>query len=109
MASFQKMFGGRKRGSDVWTYFSYNEQKRKSTCIVALADGRLCNASVATKNPTNLKNHLRSHHSAQFKEITDREAQQTEAKKKRIEQETEEGTQPQDSTKSTSGKFFCSL
>jgi hypothetical protein len=83
MASFQKMFCGRKRGSEVWKYFSYNEQKRKSTCVVALADGRLCNASVASKNPTNLKNHLKSHHAAQFEEIIDYEAEQTEAKKKR--------------------------
>jgi hypothetical protein len=38
MASFQQMFGGRKRGSGVWKYFDYNEQKKKSTCLIEKPD-----------------------------------------------------------------------
>jgi hypothetical protein len=30
------MFSGRKRGRGVWTYFEYNEQQRKSTCLVEM-------------------------------------------------------------------------
>jgi hypothetical protein len=42
----------------------------------------LCNLSVATKNPTNLKNHLKMHHSTQYDEIVAQEVEQADAKKK---------------------------
>jgi hypothetical protein len=101
MTSFQKMFGGRKRGSEVWKYFKYDEQMRKCTCLVAKADGRLCSSLLATKNPTNLKNHLKSHHSTQYDEISALEAEETEAKKKRAADGREDGIKPMGS-----GKFI---
>lgn len=87
MASFQKMFGGRKRGSNVWKYFQYDAQKRKSTCIVPNKDQQLCSVSVATKNPTNLKNHLKCRHLSQYTDLIAQETEESEAKKKRFAQE----------------------
>ena len=58
LASLVKQFSGRKRGSSVWTYSKFEETENKSRCLVALANGAKCDAIAATKNPTNLKNHL---------------------------------------------------
>ena len=76
------MFSGRKRGSGVWDYFKYNEQQRKSTCLVVLNDGSVCHKLVATKNPTNLKNHLASHHEDIYKQLETKEKEGNLAKKK---------------------------
>jgi len=62
MAGLIKQFSGRKRGSCVWTYSKYDEKQDKSRCIVVSLNGSACDVLVATKNPTNLKNHLRTHH-----------------------------------------------
>jgi hypothetical protein len=82
MTSFVSMFSGRKRGSSVWTYFEYNEQQRKSTCLARLDSGSVCNKLVATKNPTNLKNHLANHHEDVYKELEAREKEEKDAKKR---------------------------
>ena len=71
MASLIKTFSGRKRGSHVWTYFKYDEKQDKSRCIVVSSNGSTCDVLVATKNPTNLKNHLRKHHKDIYKELDD--------------------------------------
>ena len=51
------------------------------------------NLSVATKNPTNLKNHLKTHHSTQYDEIVAQEVEQADAKKKWVLQQMEESSQ----------------
>jgi hypothetical protein len=67
MASLVQQFSGRKRGSNVWTHFKFEEKEKMSRCLVVLPNGTSCNVLVATKNPTNLKSHLQKHH----KEILD--------------------------------------
>ena len=51
--SLSKMFAGRKRGSNVWTYCKHNESENNTKCIVIGAKGAACKETVATKNPTN--------------------------------------------------------
>lgn len=65
-----RQFSGRKRGSGVWQYFSYDAQQRRSRCTVSTPTGSLCNMYVATKNPTNLKNHLQTHHKNIYDDVT---------------------------------------
>jgi len=84
MASLIHMFCGRKRASDVWKYFLYDEQKRRSVCQIELSNRKTCSVSVATKNPTNLKNHLKNHHRAEYEDLMSREAEETAAKKQRM-------------------------
>jgi len=71
MASFSEMFSGRKRSSSVWTNFSYDEKQKKSKCLVSD-----CSMFVATKNPTNLKNHLMKHHRDVYDEMLSVEQEQ---------------------------------
>jgi hypothetical protein len=70
-----------------------NRSTYQNTYLIARADVRLCRASVASKNPTNLKDHLKVHHSTRYNEIVAKESEQTEAKVKRV-QEGEEHIQP---------------
>jgi len=56
MARISEMFTGRKRSSSVWTQVSYDEKQKKSGCLVLE-----CSMFVATKNLTDLKNHLMKH------------------------------------------------
>jgi hypothetical protein len=56
--SLQKLMSGRKRDSDAWKYFLYNDAIRKSVCSVTAdgsGTGKPCGFQVAGKNPTNLK------------------------------------------------------
>jgi hypothetical protein len=69
MASLVQQFSGRKRGSSVWTYFTFEVKESKSRCIVVLPNGSKCDTLVATKNPTNLKNHLQKHHKEIYDEM----------------------------------------
>lgn len=78
MASLVKQFSGRKRSHSVWTYFKYDEKQDKSRCIVVSSKGSACDVLVATKNATNLKNHLRIHHKEIYKELEDIEKEQKE-------------------------------
>jgi hypothetical protein len=84
MTSLIKMFSGRKRGSDVWRHFTCDEQKCKSYCLIQASNGAICNMTIATKNPTNLKNHLKSHHTAEYQSLLLHEAEESEAKKQRV-------------------------
>jgi hypothetical protein len=56
MLSFVKIFSSRKRASDAWKLFSYDEQKRKSCCLIQTSNGVICNTPVATKNLTKQNN-----------------------------------------------------
>jgi len=78
MASLIQQFSGRKRASCVWRYFKYDEKQDKSRCIVVSSNGSACDVLVATKNATNLKNHLRKHHKDIYKELEDIEKEQKE-------------------------------
>ena len=70
-----KIFSGRKRESSVWKYFEYDEKIGKSRCNVVDIKTRLvCQAELVDKNPTNLKSHLASNHSAVNKELLEEEA-----------------------------------
>ena len=51
---------GRPKKSAVWDYFCYDSLHNKSVCQVKGTSESLCNKSIAGKNPTNLKQHLRS-------------------------------------------------
>ena len=73
MASLVKQFSGRKRGSGVWQHFHFDEKVNKSRCLVTLPKGKECGVLVATKNPTNLKNHLLKHHKELYKELMEAE------------------------------------
>lgn len=86
--SLVKIFSGRKRGSAVWQYFTYDDSKRRSTCIIAKDNGRQCGMLVATKNPTNLKNHLRHHHHTEYEELEKAESEKSGEKAKRLKTET---------------------
>ena len=60
-----RIFGGRKQESDVWKYFAYNEEIKKSIiiiCQVITTDNKICGYPVTSKNTTNLKTHLHRHH-----------------------------------------------
>jgi hypothetical protein len=57
-SKFVKMFSGRKKESEVWKHFNYDQQTRKSMCNVLDDKGRRCGMLIAGKNPTNLKSHL---------------------------------------------------
>jgi hypothetical protein len=76
------MFSGRKRGSSVWTHFKYDEQQRKSRCLIMLGNGSVCNKLVATKNPTNLKTHLANHHVVVHKELEARGKEENDSRRR---------------------------
>jgi hypothetical protein len=84
MASFVKIFSGRKRASQVWQYFNYDEGRRKSTCILRTEKGTQCGKLIATKNPTNLKNHLRHHHPKVYDEVTKNERENMASKRRKV-------------------------
>jgi hypothetical protein len=46
---------GRKRESDVWKWFDYDENRDKSACLVKLKTGKQCTMLLSGKNSTNLK------------------------------------------------------
>lgn len=54
-------------------------------------NGKQCGMLVATKNPTNLKNHLRHHHHTEYEEIDKEEREIAESNAKRI-KTNDEGT-----------------
>jgi len=78
--SLSKTFAGRKRGSHVWTHFKHNESENNTKCIVIGAKGAACNETVATKNPTNLKNHLRTHHKEVYEEVLQKDKEMNDVK-----------------------------
>jgi len=84
MSNLVQLFSGRKRSSGVWTYFSYDEKQNKSKCLISE-----CSMTVATKNATNLKNHLRKHHKDAYEEIAaiDEEQQKKCSSAKRLKTE----------------------
>ena len=57
-SKFVKMFSGRKRESEVWKHFTYDQQSRKSRCNVVVEKERHCGMLIAGKYPTILKSHL---------------------------------------------------
>src|SRR6218665_218549 len=64
-----KVLSGRKRESAVWSYFMYEAETNKSSCIVGgVSDGELCGKLVSGKNTTNLFNHLKCHHPSTYRE-----------------------------------------
>ncbi|ESO02369.1 hypothetical protein HELRODRAFT_161629 [Helobdella robusta] len=57
---------GRKRASSVWDYFTYDDKLNKSKCSALNSKDETCVFSLAGKNPSNLKTHLRSRHPASY-------------------------------------------
>ncbi len=60
-----KLFSGRQRELDVWTYFKFDEKSNRSICQVIVKE-KICGFAVAKKNTTNLKTHLQRHHPEQY-------------------------------------------
>lgn len=81
---------GRPRRSVVWHYFTYDQGKNKSICQVEVTrdhgDGggpskEACGATVGGKFPTNLKQHLRKDHPAQYQEALQKEKEAEQKKR----------------------------
>lgn len=53
--SLSRLCAGRKRDSEVWKFFSYNEKTDKTTCLVILGNSKPCGTTLSGKNTTNLK------------------------------------------------------
>ncbi len=56
--SLSRLLAGRKRESEVWQCFEYNDKTNKSSCLVKVeSDGnnKPCGLQLVGKNPTNLK------------------------------------------------------
>ena len=64
---------GRPRGSTLFDYFEYNEDKNKNVCTVTTTEGLQCLIKIAGKFPTNLRKHLGKSHSKAFKELEKKE------------------------------------
>jgi len=83
MASFAKIFSGRKRESLVWKYFEYLADSNKSKCLVAnKKTQKQCGNLLAGKNPTNLKSQLSTCHPEVVKEIATQTEQEKSDKRK---------------------------
>ena len=57
----------------MWDYFRYDSLNKKSVCQVQGNGGSLCEKSITGKNPTNLKQHLKSIHPAVMNEFSKKE------------------------------------
>ena len=73
---------GRPKRSVVWHYFVYDQDKNKSVCQIEVTrdhgdhsgpSKEVCGAAVTGKYPTNLKQHLRKDHPAQYQEALHKE------------------------------------
>ena len=75
----------------VWHYFVHDQDKNKSVCQIEVTrdhgdhggpSKEVCGATVAGKFPTNLKQHLRKDHPAQYQEalLKEREAEKKEGR-----------------------------
>ena len=82
---------GRPRRSLVWDYFDYDPVADKSVCQVLSTSSQnsdaivICGSSVSGKFPTNLRQHLKRCHTAQFSELVLKEESEKK-EKQRIEQ-----------------------
>ena len=76
---------GRPKRSPVWEYFHYDSAEDRSICQVENPDTEsLCGKSIAGKNPTNLKQHLKAVHPAVSKDVSGKEE---DAKKLKLEKD----------------------
>jgi len=83
MASFVKMFSGRKRESPVWKYFEYLADSNKSKCLVVNEKTQKQSGNLlAGKNPTNLKSHLYTCHPEVVKKFATQTEQEISDKRK---------------------------
>ena len=78
---------GRPVKSAVWKFFEYNVQSEKSVCQIVKpgpssvdAADEVCGHCIAGKYPSNLKQHLRKHHSPQYSEVLQLEESAKKAK-----------------------------
>ena len=56
--SLSRLLAGRKRESEVWEYFKYDDKTNKSACLVKVGSDvntKPCGLQLMGKNPTNLK------------------------------------------------------
>lgn len=75
--SFARQAIGRPKQSPVWNYFVYVEDSDKSVCQVpvGLSDGSgVCGHAVSGKYPTNMKQHLKRSHKAEYDEVLRQES-----------------------------------
>ncbi|KAL3046897.1 hypothetical protein OYC64_021172 [Pagothenia borchgrevinki] len=65
---------GRKKRLDIWTHFIYNSVE--THCTVTAGEGETpCGFKLVGKNTTNLKRHLKAHHSAIYATIPETSTQ----------------------------------
>lgn len=86
MSGLVKMLSGRKRDSSVWQHFEFMPQLGKSMCKILDSKGVKCGTLITGKNPTNLKVHMSSHHTATYRELEEAE----EEKKKNLKKISED-------------------
>jgi hypothetical protein len=92
MTSLMQSLTGRKRDSNVWRYFQYLDDKKKSKCLITDVKAKPCGFEVAGKNPTNLKMHLHSHHRELYAQFCDKEDERKKAVKRQREEEDASNT-----------------
>jgi hypothetical protein len=81
---------GRSRRSPVWDYFVFDKGTEKSICQVrvpltadeqgaeaAVTREKVCGHAIVGKYPTNLRQHLKKAHSAEFKDVVKKEVKST--------------------------------
>ena len=69
-----------RRKSQVWQYFEYDADEKKSSCTVKTGNQQVCGKQIPGKYPTKLKNHLRIAHPEVYVALLEKE--ETERKSK---------------------------
>ena len=75
-----------RRKSQVWQYFEFDADEKKSSCTVKTDNQQICGKQIPGKFPTNLKNHLRIAHPEVYAALLEKEEAE---KKTKAEKECE--------------------
>ena len=86
--------GGRPKSSGVWSYFRYDKINDKSVCDVKTNDGSVCGKEFKGQYPTNLKKHLKTSHSDEYKCFEAAEIEKTKEKERKGSSRLKQSTLP---------------
>ena len=69
-----------RRKSQVWQYFEFDADEKKSSCTVKTGNQQVCGKQIPGKYPTNLKNHLQIAHPEVYAALLEKEATERKSK-----------------------------
>ena len=69
-----------RRKSQVWQYFEFDADEKKSSCTVKTGNQQVCGKQIPGKYPTNLKNHLQIAHTEVYAALLEKEATERKSK-----------------------------